>query len=316
MADGNKMYVGGLSQETTTEGLQRHFLQYGGISDAIVMVDKITGKSRGFGFVTFTDGASMSAAIGTSNIVDRKEVFCKKAVRENPAMASSTSNGMYNTVKVFVGGLPASCDHSKLTEYFGRFGQIDDAVVMMDSQTQRPRGFGYVTFSDPAAVEAVLQNYQGNQIDGKWVEVKRCIPQDKMPPGQSFKGKGKGGGGGGGGGGGSYGASGGMALYRPPATPNYPQQQHPVPGGCYGMGAADPYGAAYAGAYGGAPPAGGGYMGCYGMACGGAADPYGSAYAGAYGAGPPAGGGMVQGYAAPMSNGGYDRYAAYRAAPY
>lgn len=192
MSDENKIYIGGLALETTSESLRAHFSKFGEITDCIVMTDKVSGRSRGFGFASFKEIGSMNAALGTSNAIDGREVSCKKAVRENPQMYVQGSDGIYNSVKIFVGGLPATCDYEKFTSYFSRFGQIEDAVVMMDIQTQRHRGFGYVTFSENSAVEAALNNYAANQIDGKWIEVKRCIPQDKMSPGMSLKGKGKG----------------------------------------------------------------------------------------------------------------------------
>merc|ERR1719214_50570 len=59
----------------------------------------------------------------------------------------------------------------------------------MDPVTHKPRGFGYVTYADPESVESVLDKYKENKVDGKWVEVKRCIPQDKMdPPGRDGRG--------------------------------------------------------------------------------------------------------------------------------
>lgn len=134
------------------------------------MVDKETRLSRGFGFVTFRNATSAFCALHTANWVDFKEVDCKKAVRDPPGQ----------TLKVFVGGLPVSCDNIKLMKYFGRFGRIESAVVMMDARTNRHRGFGYVTFSDTSAVKAALDMYKENRIDGKWIEVKRCIPQDAV----------------------------------------------------------------------------------------------------------------------------------------
>lgn len=192
MSDENKIYVGGLACETTSDGLRAHFSKFGEITDCIVMNDKVSGRSRGFGFASFKEFGAMNAALGTSNVIDGREVSCKKAIRENPQMYVQGVDGIYNSIKIFVGGLPATCDYEKFTSYFKQFGQIEDAVVMIDNQTQRHRGFGYVTFSDCSAVEAALMNYATNQIDGKWIEVKRCIPQDKMTPSMSLKGKGKG----------------------------------------------------------------------------------------------------------------------------
>jgi len=178
----NKIYVGGLAPDTSKDSLESAFKKYGEIVDSVVMVDKDTKRSRGFGFVTFKSSSAANAALGTANVVDGRDVSCKKAVRDSPKaiVPADNSGGLYNTLKIFVGGLPASCDYDKLTWYFGRFGSIQDAVVMMDQQTQRHRGFGYVTFTEPSAVEAALSTYQDNKIDGKWVEVKRCIPQESM----------------------------------------------------------------------------------------------------------------------------------------
>jgi RNA-binding protein Musashi len=188
-----KVFVGGLAPDTTNRSLETHFSQYGEIEDCIVMVDKETSRSRGFGFVTFRESEAVSACLDKPNTVDGKDVQCKKAVRDPPRQLEQDSRGgTYNSVKLFVGGLPATCDYDKLTEYFGRFGKIEDAVVMMDAQTQRHRGFGYVTFSDPSAIEAALDLYKENRIDGKWIEVKRCVPQDKMRSAPQGKGKGRG----------------------------------------------------------------------------------------------------------------------------
>jgi len=187
MADADtKIYVGGLAPETSTDDLRDHFGKYGDIVDCIVMVDKATSQPRGFGFVTFKDATAATETLGTTIILNGREVTCRKAVKDVPKQIVQDGSGIYNRLKIFVGGLPSSCNDEKLVAYFGRFGAIQDAVVMMDQQTQRHRGFGYVTFADPGAVEAALQMYSDNKIDGKWIEVKRCIPQESIrTPGAS-----------------------------------------------------------------------------------------------------------------------------------
>lgn len=184
-----KVYVGGLAPETTQESLEQYFSSYGDVEDVVVMMDKATNRSRGFGFVTFKSPATVSAAVGAAHHVDGRDITCKKAVRDaqksgggggGDRQPPADSGDSFNAVKIFVGGLPASCDYEKLTEYFSTYGAIKDAVVMMDAQTQRHRGFGYVTFEENSSVEAALKNYSENKVDGKWVEVKRCIPQDAI----------------------------------------------------------------------------------------------------------------------------------------
>lgn len=64
---GNKVFVGGLAWATTSEGLRAAFEQCGAVTDAKVIEDRETGRSRGFGFVTFADDASCKRAIETMN---------------------------------------------------------------------------------------------------------------------------------------------------------------------------------------------------------------------------------------------------------
>lgn len=285
----NKIYVGGLSHDTNNDGLKHHFSQYGEITDSVVMMDKVAGRSRGFGFVTFKDSAAANAALGTSHVLDGREVSTKKAVRETQPALVQDSGGIYNAVKIFVGGLPSSCDYDKLTGYFGRYGRIQDAVVMMDQQTQRHRGFGYVTYAESASVEDVMKEYKEHRIDGKWIEVKRCIPQDVMRDGGADRG------------GGRRGSDRGRDRDRDrDMGSSYPPSGQSPPGSAPGMypDPYDPYRAYYgsgaAGAYPGYNP--------YGMP-GYPTHPYGAYGMPGY---PPAAYGAYPGYA----NGAYGAYAA------
>ncbi|WAQ87588.1 hypothetical protein PtA15_8A492 [Puccinia triticina] len=66
-AGGNKLFVGNLAWSTDSESLRSAFGQYGEVLDAIVMQDRETGRSRGFGFITFKDQANADAAIEALN---------------------------------------------------------------------------------------------------------------------------------------------------------------------------------------------------------------------------------------------------------
>jgi RNA recognition motif-containing protein len=59
----NKVFVGGLSWDTSDEGLRTAFERFGDVVEAKVITDRDTGRSRGFGFVTFTDSSAAQAAI-------------------------------------------------------------------------------------------------------------------------------------------------------------------------------------------------------------------------------------------------------------
>ena len=66
----NKIFVGGLSWGTDSEGLKESFSRFGEISDARVITDRETGRSRGFGFITFENSDSVSDAISAMNDVE------------------------------------------------------------------------------------------------------------------------------------------------------------------------------------------------------------------------------------------------------
>eukprot|EP00746_Dinoflagellata_sp_MGD_P167100 gnl/MRDRNA2_/MRDRNA2_97453_c0_seq1.p1 gnl/MRDRNA2_/MRDRNA2_97453_c0~~gnl/MRDRNA2_/MRDRNA2_97453_c0_seq1.p1 ORF type:complete len:377 (+),score=57.59 gnl/MRDRNA2_/MRDRNA2_97453_c0_seq1:52-1182(+) len=176
--DDAKIYVGGLPYDSTNEMLRSNFESFGRLKDCIVITDRVSGKSRGFGYVTFDDKETVDKVLSAQEVlVDGKKVTVKKAVAEQDMQQDST---YYSNNKIFVGGLPASCDLEMMKDFFNKFGPVQDAVVMVDHQTQRTRGFGYVTFKHAESVGKALDDYDGNKIDGKWVEVKRCIPQDRM----------------------------------------------------------------------------------------------------------------------------------------
>lgn len=82
------------------------------------------------------------------------------------------------TSKIFVGGVSQDANEQDFKEYFTQFGRVVDATLMIDKDTGRPRGFGFVTFDSEAAVEATLQG--DLQILGKPIEVKKAQPRGNM----------------------------------------------------------------------------------------------------------------------------------------
>lgn len=170
-----KLFVGGLSAQTSTEALRAHFSKYGWLIDAVVMSKG--GRPRGFGFVTYDSTGPAFMALGEPQWLDGRLVDVKRAVPGERAQ-ERTSN------KIFVGGLPQDVTTEDLKGYFGTYGAVADAVVMVDRRTNRSRGFGFVRFASggqgSAAAEAVLLNFANHRLAGKWVEVKRATPATSL----------------------------------------------------------------------------------------------------------------------------------------
>jgi RNA recognition motif-containing protein len=107
-------------------------------------------------------------------------------------------------VNLYVGNLPFTTTNEELTQMFSQFGTVTKTQVIMDRDTGRSRGFGFVEMSDGA--EAAIQGMNGADYQGRRLTVNEAKPREERP--RSGGGGGYGGGGGGGGRGG-YGGGGG-----------------------------------------------------------------------------------------------------------
>src|SRR4051812_7809715 len=111
--------------------------------------------------------------------------------------------------KLYVGNLPYSVRDSDLEQAFGQFGAVTSAKVMMERDTGRSKGFGFVEMGSDAEAQAAIQGMNGQPLGGRSVVVNEARPMEQRPRGFGGGGSGGGGGGyGGGGGGGGYGGGG------------------------------------------------------------------------------------------------------------
>ncbi|MDH4417362.1 MAG: RNA-binding protein [Acidovorax sp.] len=167
--------------------------------------------------------------------------------------------------KLYVGNLPYSVRDSDLEQAFGQFGAVTSAKVMMERDTGRSKGFGFVEMGSDAEAQAAISGMNGQPLGGRSIVVNEARPMEPRPPRS----------GGFGGGGGGYGGGGRSGGYG---------------GGREGGG----------GGYGGGGRDGGGGYGGGGRGEGGFRSPYGSGSRNGGGGGRNGGGGYGGG-----GNGGY-----------
>jgi hypothetical protein len=111
--------------------------------------------------------------------------------------------------KLYVGNLPYSVRDSDLEQAFSQFGGVTSAKVMMERDTGRSKGFGFVEMGSDAEAQAAINGMNGQPLGGRSVVVNEARPMESRPPRTGGYGGGGGGGGYGGGGGGGYGGGGG-----------------------------------------------------------------------------------------------------------
>ena len=145
--------------------------------------------------------------------------------------------------KLYVGNLPYGVRDADLEQAFSQFGSVTSAKVMMERDTGRSKGFGFVEMGSDAAAQEAINGMNGQSLGGRNVVVNEARPMESRPP--RTGGYGGGGGGGYGGGGGGYGGG----------------RREGAGGGGNDGNFRSPYGAGPRGGGGGRREGGGGYGG-------------------------------------------------------
>ncbi|XP_044633518.1 heterogeneous nuclear ribonucleoprotein A/B isoform X1 [Equus asinus] len=197
--DAGKMFVGGLSWDTSKKDLKDYFTKFGEVVDCTIKMDPNTGRSRGFGFILFKDATSVE------KVLDQKEHRLDgRVIDPKKAMAMKKDP----VKKIFVGGLNPEATEEKIREYFGEFGEIEAIELPMDPKSNKRRGFVFITFKEEEPVKKVLEK-KFHTISGSKCEIKVAQPKEVYQQQQYGSGgrgnrnrgnRGSGGGGGSGGG--------------------------------------------------------------------------------------------------------------------
>lgn len=112
--------------------------------------------------------------------------------------------------KLYIGNLSYDVDQSDLEQLLGQYGQVEDAVVIMDRMSGRSKGFGFVTMSNDDDADKAIAELDGKEYTGRNLKVNEAKPREERSGGGGGRGRGGfGGGGGGRGGRGGYGGGGG-----------------------------------------------------------------------------------------------------------
>jgi hypothetical protein len=158
--------------------------------------------------------------------------------------------------KLYVGNLPYSVRDGDLEQAFGQFGAVTSAKVMMERDTGRSKGFGFVEMGSDEEAQSAINGMNGQPLGGRSVVVNEARPMEERPPrsgGGGFGGGGRreGGGGYGGGGGGGYGGGGGGGRREGGGESGFrsPYGSGPRGGGNGGGGRREGGGGGYGGGY-------------------------------------------------------------------
>ncbi|KAL6936482.1 uncharacterized protein HGUI_00515 [Hanseniaspora guilliermondii] len=164
-----KMFVGGLNWDTTEDDLRDYFSKYGTVENVSIRKDR-EGKSKGYGFVDFEQSSSVEEVLSTRHILDGKVIDPKRAIPKTE---------QDKVGKIFVGGLPPEIKPKGFKEFFSQYGNVLDAQLMINKNTGMCRGFGFITYDSPLAIEPLVAkkfiDYNGRDVEIKRAEQKASL---------------------------------------------------------------------------------------------------------------------------------------------
>uniref|UniRef100_A0A1J3JCY4 UBP1-associated protein 2C n=1 Tax=Noccaea caerulescens TaxID=107243 RepID=A0A1J3JCY4_NOCCA len=172
-----KLFIRGLAADTTSEGLRSLFSNYGDLEEAIVILDKVTGKSKGYGFVTFmhVDGA-MLALKEPSKKIDGRVTVTQLAASGNQGAVSQVSD--ISMRKIYVANVPFDMPADRLLNHFLAYGDVEEGPLGFDKITGKSRGFALFVYKTAEGAQTALAE-PTKVIDGKHLQCKLAVEGKK-----------------------------------------------------------------------------------------------------------------------------------------
>ncbi|KAJ8346353.1 hypothetical protein SKAU_G00277540 [Synaphobranchus kaupii] len=178
--DDGKMFIGGLSWDTSKKDLTDYLSKFGEVLDCTIKTDPITGRSRGFGFVLFKDSDCVERVLELKeHKLDGKLIDPKRA---------KAMKGKEPPKKVFVGGLSPETSEDQIRDYFGKYGDIDSIELPIDTKTNERRGFCFVTYMEEEPVQKLLES-RYHQVGSGKCEIKVAQPKEVYRQQQQHRGE-------------------------------------------------------------------------------------------------------------------------------
>ena len=194
------IFVGNLSWAVDNDRLSQEFADCGEVISARVQLDRNTGKSRGFGYVTFATTEAVNAAVALSGTkeIDGRTLNLDKSTdnganKEKRAQVFGDVRSAPSKV-LFVGNLSWNTVEDTLWEAFSDYGEVTSVRIPTDRESGRPKGYGYIEFSAADSAQKAIDAMSGKELDGRLIRLDFTQPRDANSPGRG-RGTGRGRGG-------------------------------------------------------------------------------------------------------------------------
>ncbi|XP_057762864.1 heterogeneous nuclear ribonucleoprotein 1 isoform X1 [Arachis stenosperma] len=166
-----KLVVLGIPWDVDTEGLREYMSKYGELEDCIVMKERSTGRSRGFGYVTFASVDDAKDVLSGEHVLGNRMLEVKVATPKEEMRAPAKK-----VTRIFVARIPQSVTEASFRSHFEKYGDITDLYMPKDQGSKMHRGIGFITFASADSVESLMA--ETHELGGSTVVVDRATPKD------------------------------------------------------------------------------------------------------------------------------------------
>ncbi|HUO07257.1 MAG TPA: hypothetical protein VM008_02920 [Phycisphaerae bacterium] len=185
---GTDVFVGNIDRNVSAADLEGLFAQYQTVQRVNVVTDRMTGQSKGFGFVTFGDAGEAASAIAQLNgfqlggqPLSVSPARPKDASPRGRDSRPQTYGGSADTKEIYVKGL-GDCTSEELHNLFAEHGTVVKAKVIIDRDTNRSKGFGYVQMGSDEELRQAIAALDGADFNGSRLSVSEARPRGSEGP--------------------------------------------------------------------------------------------------------------------------------------
>ncbi|KAG2461289.1 RBM39 protein, partial [Polypterus senegalus] len=188
--DARTVFCMQLAARIRPRDLEEFFSAVGKVRDVRMISDRNSRRSKGIAYIEFVEASSVPLAIGLTGqrllgvpiIVQASQAEKNRAA----AMANNLQKGNAGPMRLYVGSLHFNITEDMLRGIFEPFGRIESIQLMMDSETGRSKGYGFITFSDAECAKKALEQLNGFELAGRPMKVGHVTERTDASTASSF----------------------------------------------------------------------------------------------------------------------------------
>uniref|UniRef100_A0AAY4E199 RRM domain-containing protein n=1 Tax=Denticeps clupeoides TaxID=299321 RepID=A0AAY4E199_9TELE len=188
--DARTVFCMQLAARIRPRDLEEFFSAVGKVRDVRMISDRNSRRSKGIAYIEFVDVTSVPLAIGLTGqrllgvpiIVQASQAEKNRAA----AMANNLQKGHAGPMRLYVGSLHFNITEDMLRGIFEPFGRIESIQLMMDSETARSKGYGFITFADAECAKKALEQLNGFELAGRPMKVGHVTERTDASTASSF----------------------------------------------------------------------------------------------------------------------------------